>query len=166
VAIQVEYSLVERSPERELLPMAQALDLGITAWSPLGSGLLTGKYTRESDKSVERRLDKAPFKDIDDEIFSIAREVDRVADEIGQTSSQVALNWVRQQGAILPIIGARTLEQFKENLDCLDFSLDAEQIERLKKVSQIEMGFPYDFLAREMPHSFLYGGLYDQIEPR
>ncbi len=166
VAIQVEYSLVERTAERELLPMAQALDLGITAWSPLGSGLLTGKYTRDSDKSVERRLDKAPFKDIDDEIFSIAREVDRVAGEIGQTSSQVALNWVRQQGAILPIIGARTLEQFKENLDCLELSLDAEQIERLKKVSQIEMGFPYDFLAREMPHSFLYGGLYDQIEPR
>ena len=89
-----------------------------------------------------------------------------MADEIGLTSSQVALNWVRQQGQILPIIGARTLAQFKENLDCLDASLDNEQIERLKKVSQIEMGFPYDFLAREMPHSLLYGGMYDQIDPR
>ncbi|MBL0713870.1 MAG: aldo/keto reductase [Desulfosarcina sp.] len=165
-AIQVEYSLVERTVERELLPMARTLNLGITAWSPLGSGLLTGKYTRKTDKKVARRLDQAPFKEIDDEIYSIAREVDRVADEIGKTSSQVALNWIRQQVGLLPIIGARTLAQFRDNIGCLEFNLEVEQIERLNKVSQIELGFPHDFLTSEVPRNFLFGGMFDQIDPR
>lgn len=165
-AIQVEYSLVERTVERELLPMARALDLGIMAWSPLGSGLLTGKYTAEADKKGPRRLDQAAFKEIDDAIYSIAREVDRLAREIGKAPSQVALNWVRQQADILPIIGARTLDQFNENCGCLDFGLESDQIERLNKVSQIELGFPHDFLAREVPHNLLYGGLFDQIDQR
>ncbi|MDJ0882623.1 MAG: aldo/keto reductase [Desulfobacterales bacterium] len=166
VAIQVEYSLVERTAERELLPMARALDLGVTAWSPLGSGLLTGKYTRDAGHQDKRRLDQAPFKDIDDRIYSIAREVDRVAEEIGKPPSQVALNWLRQRDGVLPIVGARTLEQFNENCGCLAFSLADDQIERLNKVSQIELGFPHDFLASEIPRSFLYGGLYDRIDPR
>ncbi len=166
VAIQVEYSLVERTTERELLPMAQALNLGVTAWSPLGSGLLTGKYTRDVDKQDKRRLDQAPFKDIDDRIYSIAREVDRVAGEIGKPPSQVALNWLRQRDGVLPIVGARTLDQFRENCGCLEFSLEADQIERLNKVSQIELGFPHDFLTSEIPRNFLYGGFYDQIDPR
>ncbi len=166
VAIQVEYSLVERTVERELLPMAKALDLGVTAWSPLGSGLLTGKYTRDADQKTQRRLDQAAFKEIDDEVYSVAREVDRVAEELGKSSSQVALNWVRQRGGVLPIIGARTLDQFRENCDCLDFRLEDDQIERLNKVSQIELGFPHDFLASEVPRNFLYGGLFDRIDPR
>ncbi len=166
VAIQVEYSLVERTVERELLPMAKALDLGVTAWSPLGSGLLTGKYTRDADQKIQRRLDQAAFKEIDDEVYSVAREVDRVAEELGKSSSQVALNWLRQRGGVLPIIGARTLDQFRENCGCLDFSLEGDQIERLNKVSQIELGFPHDFLASEVPRNFLYGGLFDRIDPR
>ena len=166
VAIQVEYSLVERTVERELLPMAKALDLGVTAWSPLGSGLLTGKYTRDADQKTQRRLDLAAFKEIDDEVYSVAREVDRVADEIGKSPSQVALNWVRQRDGVLPIIGARTLDQFRENCDCLDFRLEDDQIERLNKVSQIELGFPHDFLASEVPRNFLYGGMFDRIDPR
>ena len=166
VAIQVEYSLVERTTERELLPMAQALDLGVTAWSPLGSGLLTGKYTRDAAKKDKRRLDQEPFKEIDDRVYSIAREVDRVAEEIGKTPSQVALNWLRQRDGVLPIVGARTLEQFRENCGCLEFSLENDQIERLNKVSQIELGFPHDFLKMEAPHNFLYGGLFDRIDPR
>ena len=166
VAIQVEYSLVERTAERELLPMAQALNLGVTAWSPLGSGLLTGKYTRDAGHQDKRRLDQEPFKEIDDRIYSIAREVDRVAEEIGKPPSQVALNWLRQRHGVLPIIGARTLDQVQENCGCLDFSLEDDQIERLNKISQIEMGFPHDFLASEVPRSFLYGGLFDRIDPR
>ncbi len=166
VAIQVEYSLVERTVERELLPMAQALNMGVTAWSPLGSGLLTGKYTRDAGRQDKRRLDQESFKDIDDRIYSIAREVDRVAEEIDKPPSQVALNWLRQRDGVLPILGARTLDQFKENCGCLDFSLEDDQIERLNKVSQIEMGFPHDFLAGEVPHNFLYGGLFDRIDSR
>ncbi len=166
VAIQVEYSLVERTVERELLPMAKALDLGVTAWSPLGSGLLTGKYTRDADQKTQRRLDQEAFKEIDDEVYSVAREVDRVAEELGKSSSQVALNWLRQRGGVLPIIGARTLDQLRENCDCLDFRLEEDQIERLNKVSQIELGFPHDFLTSEVPRNFLYGGLFERIDPR
>ena len=164
IALQVEYSLVERTSERELIPMAQALNLSVTAWSPLGSGLLTGKYTRAAEQKSERRLDKAAFKEIDDSTYSIAREVDRVADEIGRLPAQVALNWVRQQPQVLPIIGARSLEQVKQNLACLEFALDADQMERLNKISQIELGFPHDFLRGEIPRGFLYGGMGDQID--
>ncbi len=164
IALQVEYSLVERTSERELIPMARAMNLGITAWSPLGSGLLTGKYTRSTGPGIKRRLDTVAFKEIDDNTYSIAREVDRVAGEIGKHPAQVALNWVRQQPRVVPIIGARTVEQVKQNLDCLAFTLDADQLERLDKISQVEMGFPHDFLSSEVPRSFLYGGMVDQID--
>jgi len=164
IALQVEYSLVERTSERELIPMAQALNLGITAWSPLGSGLLTGKYTRPEAQEGERRLDKTPFKEIDDITYAIAREVDRVAGEIGTHPAQVALNWIRQQPRIIPIIGARTVEQIEQNLACLTFTLNADQLERLNKISKVAMGFPHDFLSSEVPHSFLYGGMADQID--
>jgi aryl-alcohol dehydrogenase-like predicted oxidoreductase len=164
IALQVEYSLVERTSERELIPMARRLGLGVTAWSPLGSGLLTGKYTRSTAPAGERRLDKVAFKEIDDRNFSIAREVDRVADEIGCRPAQVALNWTRQQGQIIPIIGARTAEQVKQNLACLEFNLETDQLTRLNKISQIELGFPHDFLNSEMPRSFLYGGMEDRID--
>ena len=164
IALQVEYSLVERTSERELIPMARALDLGITAWSPLGSGLLTGKYAQSADNQAERRLDKAPFKEIDDENYSIAREVERVANDIGQFPAQVALNWVRQQSPVIPIIGARTAEQIMQNLACLEFTLDADQMARLNKISQVELGFPHDFLNSEVPRSFLYGGMENKID--
>jgi len=164
IALQVEYSLVERTSERELLPMARAMGLGTTAWSPLGSGLLTGKYTRSKAPASERRLDKVAFKEIDDTTYSIAREVDRVAGEIGQHPAQVALNWVRQQTGIIPIIGARTADQIKQNLACLEFTLNRNQLERLNKISQVALGFPHDFLNSEVPRSFLYGGMADQID--
>jgi aryl-alcohol dehydrogenase-like predicted oxidoreductase len=144
--------------------MARALNLGVTAWSPLGSGLLTGKYTQATKQKSERRLDKAAFKEIDDSTYSIAREVDRVADEIGRLPAQVALNWVRQQPQVLPIIGARSHEQVKQNLACLEFTLDTDQIERLNKISQIDLGFPHDFLKSETPRGFLYGGMAEQID--
>jgi aryl-alcohol dehydrogenase-like predicted oxidoreductase len=164
IALQVEYSLVARTSERALIPMARALNLGITAWSPLGSGLLTGKYTRPETSKGERRLDKTPFKEIDDITYSIAREVDRVAGEIGKHPAQVALNWVRQQPQVIPILGARTVEQAQQNLACLTFTLNDDQMERLNKISKVEMGFPHDFLSSEVPRSFLYGGMVDQID--
>lgn len=164
IALQVEYSLVERTSERELLPMARAMGLGITAWSPLGSGLLTGKYNRSTGSQAERRLDKVAFKEIDESNYAIAREVDRVAGEIGKHPAQVALNWIRQQEQVIPILGARTLDQINQNLACLDFSLDAAQMERLNKISQVVLGFPHDFLNSEVPRSLMYGGMRDQID--
>jgi len=164
VALQVEYSLVERTPEREFLPMARALDLGVTAWSPLGSGLLTGKYTRTADTHGERRLEKAKFKEITEGELTIAREVDRISEELGCSPAQVALNWLRNRPQVIQIIGARTKDQVADNIGCLDVSLSTEQAARLDAVSRIERGFPHDFLENETVRGFTFGGMRDWID--
>ena len=164
IALQVEYSLVERAPEREFLPMARDLDLGVTAWSPLGSGLLTGKYTQSFNDTEDRRLEKAQFKEITEQELTIAREVDRLSDEIGCTPAQVALNWLRRQPHVIPIVGARTRAQVEDNLGCLNVSLATEQQDRLDAVSRIEMGFPHDFLENETVRGFTFGGMRDRID--
>jgi aryl-alcohol dehydrogenase-like predicted oxidoreductase len=165
VAIQVEYNLIERSAERELLPMARALDLAVTPWSPLASGLLTGKYTAGGRPQSPRRLDKAAFKEISERNLAIAREADAVAAEVGRSSAQVALAWLRQQpGIMIPILGARTLDQIKDNMGCLDLTLSPEQIRRLEDVSRIDLGFPHDFITNPMVRGFAYGGMFEHID--
>ncbi len=170
IGLQIEYSLVQRTPERDLLPMARAFDIGVTAWSPLGSGVLTGKYNKENQqkrKSEPNRL--AAMKDMAGEDWvnallnnrnmSIAEEVQSIANEIGRSPAQVAINWIRQQkGVIIPIIGARKVSQIKDNLGCLDFELTREQLKRLDEKSRIELGFPHDFLASEFIQNIVYGG--------
>ncbi len=170
IGLQIEYSLVQRTPERDLLPMARAFDIGVTAWSPLGSGVLTGKYNKENQqkrKSEPNRL--AAMKDmagedwvndlLSDRNMSIAEEVREIANEIGCSPAQVAINWIRQQkGVIIPIIGARKVSQIKDNLGCLDFELTREQLKRLDEKSRIELGFPHDFLASEFIQNIVYGG--------
>ncbi len=148
VGLQIRYSLLDRSVERELLPMAKALDLSVTPWDTLGSGILTGKYNR--DKTTKGRA--ALRGQIRDRDLAIAEEVINVADEIGRTPAQVALNWVRQGlGVIVPLVGAKTREQLDDNLGCLEFELESAQIERLNEVSHIELGFPHDFLKDMTP---------------
>jgi aryl-alcohol dehydrogenase-like predicted oxidoreductase len=161
VANQIEYSLLERTSEREQLPMSRTLDLGIVAWSPLVSGLLTGKYTRSEGSSGQKRLDTAPFKARDERNLAIAREVDAVADEIGCASSQVALAWMREQG-VIPIVGATRAEQIESNLGFLDVELVPEHLARLDEASRIELGFPHDFVRSAS--TFVYGGMFDRIE--
>lgn len=160
VATQVEYNLAERTSEREIIPMSQAFDIGVLAWSPLASGLLTGKYTRERGGG-EKRLDTAAFKEQNERNLSIARAVDEIADELGATSAQIALAWVRQRGAS-PILGARKLSQLEDNLKVLDIELEEAHMQRLNDVSAIDLGFPHDFVAgaREV----IYGGMFDQID--
>jgi aryl-alcohol dehydrogenase-like predicted oxidoreductase len=161
VALQVQYSLIERTPERDLLPMARALDVAVTPWGALGSGVLTGKYRK--DGSGEGRA--AMWGQIGEKNLTIAEEVVKVAEEIGCTPSQVALNWVRQQpGVVIPLIGARTEAQLKDNLGCLDYGLSEEQMQRLHQVSQIELGFPHDFLASDGVRELVYGGTYSKID--
>jgi aryl-alcohol dehydrogenase-like predicted oxidoreductase len=166
VGLQVEYSLVERTVERDLTPMAEALGLAVTAWAPMGSGLLTGKYSQPAkDGSPKRISDLGMDSRLTEKNLAIATEVDTIAAEIGATSSQVALNWVRKQpGTVIPIIGTRRAEQLQENLDCLNFDLSAEQLARLDKVSAVEKGFPHDFLAQPDIRDLVYGGTYDQID--
>lgn len=169
VGLQIEYSLIERTCERELLPMARELDLGVTAWSPLAGGLLTGKYSDGSEGSrEEKRLEHpmmAPLVDINDRKRAICAAVVEVAAAIGKTSAQVALNWLcRQPGVMIPIIGARRLSQLKDNLGSIEFTLDNENLKELEAVSRIEMGFPHDFFANEMVQNFSFGGMRDRID--
>jgi aryl-alcohol dehydrogenase-like predicted oxidoreductase len=167
VGLQIEYSLIERTPERELLPMARALDIGVTAWSPLASGLLSGKYTKASagsEPAGDKRLDKTNFTKLDERNLSIAKAVQKVADDLGRPPAQVALNWVRQRNNIIPIIGARKLSQAKDNLACLDFLLPGEIMQKLDEASRIELGFPHDFLTRPSVSDYLHGGTLPLIQ--
>ena len=144
--LQVPYSLLNRDAERELLPMAAALGLSVTAWSPLGGCILSGKY--ESDLSDRARLERSAISAHDAEV---AREVGKVARDLGVTPAQVALAWVRSRPGILPILGARSEAQLRDNLGCLDVTLDAAAIERLELVTGFTAGFPTDFIAQTTP---------------
>lgn len=162
--LQVPYSLVERTVERELLPMARSLELTVTAWSPLGDGLLTGRYgtgrplpegTRIAGIGASHRLSEKNLR--------IADVVNEIAARHGASPAQIAIAWVRarqRQGVIVPIVGARTPAQFTENLGALDVEISAPDLERLDEVSRVELGFPHDFSAT----SLAYGGTFDLID--
>jgi aryl-alcohol dehydrogenase-like predicted oxidoreductase len=169
IGLQIMYSLIERTAERELLSMARSLDIGVTAWSPLGMGVLSGKYSK--DNNEPKRFDPnhpmiSTF--VNERNISIAKEVQTIANEIKKTPSQVALNWIinqkRKGEVIIPIIGVRTQAQIIDNLGCLEFELDTEHIKRLNEKSKIELGFPYDFISSDVIRNQIYGNLYSSIE--
>lgn len=172
VVLSAQYNLVERTAERDLLPMAEACGLSITAWAPLAAGLLSGKYTEQagsqsngSTSTEPRRLDTlhTTSTTLTERNRAIIRELRQVADELGRTPSQVALAWIRAQSpALIPILSARAAEQFKENLACLDLTLSSEQVQRLDEVSRISLGFPLDFLPRA--RSLVYGSMFETID--
>lgn len=167
VGLQIRYSLIDRTVERELLPMAREMDIAVTPWSALGSGVLTGKFTRSDTTEQSLRHQDAENRTgaLAEKNLIIAREVDKIADEIGKTSSQVALSWIRQQpGNIIPIIGARTESQLKDNLGCLEFELTQEHLDHLSEISKIEMGFPHDFLGEDFINDIIHGGTQDKID--
>ncbi len=144
IGLQIRYSLIDRTVERELLPMARAFDLGVTPWGIVGSGVLTGKYNRDPEAAGRAKMRGA----VSERSLRIAAAVVEVADELGVTPSQVAINWVRQGPAVIvPLIGARTVEQLAENLGCLEFSLSDAHKTKLDEVSAIEPGFPHDMLG-------------------
>lgn len=166
IGLQIEYSLVERTVERELIPMAKALDLGLVAWSPLAGGVLTGKY--DSGKaaegarySTEMMQSFLPERQRQERVVAALR---KVAGETGRSLAQVALSWLRYRDiAVIPIVGARKLAQFEDNLASLELALTPEQVKSLDEASQIELGFPHDFYRRDMVKGFIYGGLRDRI---
>jgi aryl-alcohol dehydrogenase-like predicted oxidoreductase len=163
VGLQIRYSLVDRSAERDLLPMARAFDLGVTPWGVLGTGMLTGKYNSENppDRGRIARSDDARNK----RSLRIADEVVKIARELGAKPSQVALAWTRQQpGVLIPLIGARTLGQMADNLGALDVELDEKQMQRLDDVSQIELGFPHDFLKRDNIKRSMFSAHFDEVD--
>ena len=169
VGLQVEYSLIERTCDRELLPMAREMDLAVTVWSPLAGGLLTGKYAEDRDTvKEEKRLEHpmvAPLVDITERKRTISAAVVKVAEAIGKTPAQVALAWLRRQpGVMIPIIGARRLSQLKDNMACVEVTLAEAHLQQLNEVSRIELGFPHDFVANEMVQNFAYGGMRELID--
>lgn len=145
VGLQIEYSLLARTPERDLLPMANAFGLSVTPWGALGGGALSGKYLRgETGRVPEvsaRRNERAT---------SIAQAVVALAESIGATGTQVALAWLRQRNPkMIPIVGARRAEQLIDSLSCLDLRLSESAMAELDSLSAIELGFPHDFLQSD-----------------
>jgi aryl-alcohol dehydrogenase-like predicted oxidoreductase len=172
VALQIEYSLVERTVERDLIPMAREMGLGVIPWSPLASGVLAGKYTRaDLDHSTSaapegsRKNVAAANGSLTERAIAIADVVKDVAAGKGATPSQVALAWtLLDPGVTAPIIGARTLAQLEDNLGALDVRFTDDELAALNTASAIDLGFPHDMLARPMTREVMFGGI--QIERR
>lgn len=165
VALQIEYSLVERTVEYELMPMARELGLGVLPWSPLGGGILTGKYSR-ADLSDENDADVSPTRKgviastghLNERSLTIADVVGEVADELGASRSQVALAWTLTNPAVVsPIMGARTLAQAEDNFGALEIAFSAEQLDRLNAASALPPIFPERFIGRPMAQQLIFG---------
>jgi aryl-alcohol dehydrogenase-like predicted oxidoreductase len=167
VGLQIEYSLIERTVERELIPMAKSLNIGVTAWSPLANGVLTGKYHGGQTSSEPGRMDSEMMKGFLPErpqTDRIVAAVKTVADETGRSMAQVALAWLRFRSVpVIPILGARKLSQFQDNLASFDLTLSRDQIKVLDEASRIELGFPHEFYERESVRAICYGGMRDRI---
>jgi aryl-alcohol dehydrogenase-like predicted oxidoreductase len=162
VGLQIRYSLIDRTAEADLLPMARELDLAVTPWSILGAGVLSGKYNRDKPPKEGRAKEGAATIERN---LEIAQTVVDVAGEIGCTPSQVAISWIRRRpGVVIPLIGARNLRQLKDNLGALEVELDEIQMARLNEVSQIDLGFPHNFLGEERVQELVYGGTYQDID--
>lgn len=168
-ALQVEYSLLQRTTERDLIPAAKALGLGVMPWSPLASGLLSGKYATGAqvtkDPDGGRGAMITAVGRVNPATVGVADAVKAVADEISVSSAQVALAWTLVNPAVAaPLLGARTLRQFEDNIGALDVVLTAEHLAALDAASRVELGFPHDFLQ----YDFIKGGLtgYTKVQPR
>jgi len=146
VAVQVEYSLAARDAERELLPMASALDLGIVGWGAMAAGALSGGTSPR-----RRSVDKIPAG-----VQSIAEIVSAIAEEAGLSLPKVALRWLIGRDAI-PLIGARTEHQLKETLTAAKGDLDEEIVERLTRETAPKLGFPHDLIASPYLRRFAFG---------
>ena len=162
IALQVEYSLIQRTPERELVPMANALGLAITPWAPLAGGALSGKYL--NPETAEGRVVPDSVRR-NERATNITKVVVQIAEEKQCTPSQVALRWLLQKPeTTIPIVGARSAAQLSDSLQAHNIKLSATEIDRLNEVSAIELGFPYDFLAQERVRDILFNGYYQKIK--
>jgi aryl-alcohol dehydrogenase-like predicted oxidoreductase len=165
VGLQIEYSLIERTVENELIPMAKALNIGVTAWSPLAGGILTGKYHGQGAEPGRMTSDMMKeFVPEQQRTNLIVAAVKSLADETGRSMAQIALAWLRHRPVpVIPIIGARKLSQLEDNLASLDLTLSADQLKTLDKASAIELGFPQNLYAKDMARAIRYGGMRDRI---
>ncbi len=165
VGLQIEYSLIQRTPERELLPMAAALGLDVLAWGALGGGVLTGKFKQpQAAEESQRAATNEHFGRFSEQSARIVETVEKMVGQYGCTTAQIALAWLmcRAQPTI-PLLGARTVEQLQDNLGALAIELDQASVGELNEASAIPMGFPHDFLSNGAP--FLFGGTLEATLP-
>jgi aryl-alcohol dehydrogenase-like predicted oxidoreductase len=148
IALQIEYSLLERTVEGELMPMARELGLGVTPWSPLKSGALSGKYTRANHGKQESQRGGWVTSSLKDATYDVVEAVAQLAQELGTTSSRVAISWVQNRpGVSSTIIGARTMQQLEDNVGALDVTLSPAQVAKLDGLTKPKLNFPADFIA-------------------
>jgi len=160
VALQLRYSLIDRAAERDLLPMARAFDLGVTPWSVLGAGVLSGKYNDGQQASGRAAAGGAKV----ERNLQIAGVAAGIGKEIGATPSQVAIAWAMQQpGVVIPILGARTSVQLEDNLGAVDVVLSPEHLSWLESASAFDIGFPHEFTRTANIRDLMYGGTADRL---
>jgi aryl-alcohol dehydrogenase-like predicted oxidoreductase len=159
IGIQVEYNLAARTPERDLIPMADELDLGVVAWAPLAGGKLMPP--RSGPREAIRKAQTSP------KVEAIARVVAEIAGETGLTPAQVAIAGLRgvdRTGRVLPILGASSVMQLTDNLGYLTATLDDAQITRLDEASAISLGFPHEFLGNNRIRAIVIGKDHDRFD--
>ncbi len=166
IALQLHYSLVERNIERELAPCADALGLGITAWSPLGGGILTGKYSSDPVLRAQQpgRLTTTGWGNffLNDRNLNIAQRVMELARQLGKTPGQVAIRWLLQRPQpVIPIVGARNVEQLIDLLEATEFNLNAESLSFLETASAIEHGYPGSLLHGAAGQRMVHGACFN-----
>jgi aryl-alcohol dehydrogenase-like predicted oxidoreductase len=154
-SLQAEYSLIVRSSEWELLPLCEQEDLAFLAWSPLAGGWMAAKYRRNQEPPENSRVgrqdrwDDQPGQRESELTWRVVDALLEVSREIGKSPAQIALNWIlRQSQRIMPILGARTLEQFEENIGATGWSLSQDALHRLNEASRIPLPYPYSFISR------------------
>jgi aryl-alcohol dehydrogenase-like predicted oxidoreductase len=157
VGLQVEWSLIQRTVERELVPMANDFGMAITPWGALAGGALTGKYLKGEGGRVPEHSVRRNERGV-----KIAEKVVEIAQKIGVPPAQIALNWLRQQSPnVIPIVGARRAEQLADSLGCVNFTIGEEDMKVLDEVSRLEKEFPYSFY--EGANDVIFGGTQDKI---
>ncbi len=155
IALQIEYSLLERTVEGDLMPMAREMGMGVTPWSPLKGGVLTGKYDRKSTESDAKR-GAWVANHFNDRTFAVVDMLESIATDKRvngkpATPAHVALAWVRQKpGVTSTIIGARTMDQLTANLDSLALELSPADMRRLDEATAPKLPFPHEFVQRAM----------------
>lgn len=152
-ALQISYSLTERTVEREMIPMAAEMGMGVCPWSPLGGGVLAGKYSRADlspsnpKELTSRKAINAMTGRLSEQSLAAAAVVGEIAKETGRTSAQVAVAWTLTNPVVVsPVLGVRTLAQLQDNLGSLEVELSKEQLARLDAVSRVPKVFPMDIL--------------------
>lgn len=163
--LQIEYSLAERTVERELTPMAKAFNLGLVAWSPLSGGALSGKYNSGNKEEGRYQTDMMKtFMPSQARLERIVATLKDISRETGRSMAQAALAWLRYRAIpVIPIVGARKISQLEDNLASLSLQLTPQQVAKLDDASAIELGFPHDFYKRDMVNNFIYGGMRERL---